>query len=77
MPRIYTGANDPLDFCARHFPKTEAVARERYGEGEGPDGRGNCFEYDAGHPSYDHDNYKCVVCKCLLTNANDEYKFQS
>jgi hypothetical protein len=30
MPRIYDSANDPLDFCLRHFP-SEEVAERRYG----------------------------------------------
>ena len=73
MPRIYTGSNDPIDFCARHFPKTEVQARVVYGNGEGPDGRGNCFEYDASHPPYDH-GYRCHMCKCQLDETTDGYK---
>ncbi len=73
MPRIYNGANDPLDFCQRHFPKTESIARERYGDGEGPDGRGNCFEYDASHPDYGY-GYRCGVCGCDLDETIDGYK---
>ena len=43
--RIYTSANDPLDFCKRHFP-SEAAAELRYGNlGAGPDRRGNCFAW--------------------------------
>lgn len=72
MPRIYTGSNEPLDFCSRHFPSTEGIARQRYGEGEGPDGRGNCFEYDASHPPYDM-SYQCLICKRALDEFSDGY----
>lgn len=69
MPRIYTSRNDPLDFCLQHFP-VEEVAEQRYGHlGDGPDGRGNCFAYDAEHPWYEGD-YKCVICKRPLTRAD-------
>ena len=73
MPRIYASNNDPYDFCQRHFP-TEATAREDFGNrGNGPDDRGNCFEYDASHPSYYNDDYKCCECGAPLGDA-DEYK---
>lgn len=63
MPRVFTSANDPLDFCADCFPKTEQSAWDEYADmGEGPDGRGNCFAYDSDHPAYDCEDYKC--CKC-------------
>jgi len=70
MPRIYTGSSDPLDFCRRHFPSI-TVARKRYAEGEGPDGRGNCFSYDDDHPEYEGENYQCVVCKKMLTERDN------
>ena len=73
MPRIYTSASDPLDFCQRCFPKTEAVAMKRYGNvGDGPDGRGNCFGYDDDHPPYDGEDYRCESCNRKLT-AKDDY----
>lgn len=76
MPRIYTSANDPLDFCCKHFPKTEESAVEKYGNvGDGPDGRGNCFAYDADHPGYYNDIYRCIVCKKQLGDE-DEYAVQ-
>ena len=69
MPRIYTSANDPLDFCCNCFPG-ESEAKETYGNimmtGEGPDGRGNCFEYDAFHPPYDGNDYRCIECGAAL-----------
>jgi hypothetical protein len=63
MPRIYTSASDPLDFCTRCFPKTEEAAFAKYGNvGDGPDGRGNCFGYDDGHPPYEFEEYDCETC---------------
>jgi len=59
MPRIYTSSNSPLDFCVRCFPKNEAKAELTYGRmGVGPDGRGNCFSYEADHPDYSCDAYQ-------------------
>lgn len=72
MPRIYTSANDPIDFCKRHFPKTEAAASEEYGNvGDGPDGRGNCFDYDAHHPDYEGNGYRCHECRKELTDEDN------
>lgn len=72
MPRIYTSANDPLDFCRKCFPKTEDAAKEEFGDvGEGPDGRGNCFDYDAFHPDYEGLGYKCCSCRKELTEEDD------
>jgi hypothetical protein len=71
MPRIYTSESYPLDFCQRHFPKTEEKAFELFGNlGDGPDGRGNCFGYDCDHPDYtdDPEHYRCHVCKVELTD---------
>jgi hypothetical protein len=73
MPRIYDGANDPLDFCKEHFP-TEEKAKAKYGAGEGPDWRGNCFAYDADHPGYDGSPmYTCMHrgCEKILTAKDD------
>jgi len=78
MPRIYTSASDPIDFCKQCFPD-EDDAIERYGNvGDGPDGRGNCFEYEAEHPPYeDHPSfddgesaYQCEEC-CEALTSND------
>ena len=71
MPRIYTSASDPLDFCRPHFP-SEATAMKRYGHvGDGPDGRGNCFGYDAEHPDYEGEGYHCRTCKKVLTEQDN------
>lgn len=71
MPRIYTSANDPIDFCRRCFPK-EAKANSLYGNvGDGPDKRGNCFDYDADHPNYEETDYKCNSCRKLLTEKDN------
>jgi len=72
MPRIYTSCSDPLDFCKKHFPKTEAIAFKKYGGKEdGPDGRGDCFGYDCEHPDYSDTDYTCVVCDRPLTAADN------
>lgn len=66
--RIYTSANDPLDFCSKCFPLSEDKARELYANlGDGPDGRGNCFGYAEEHPDYDGENYHCCSCGKRLT----------
>lgn len=74
MPRIYDSASDPIDFCKRHFPGL-ALATERYGNvaktGNGPDGRGNCFDHNAEHPPYEGEDYKCETCRCTLTEKDD------
>jgi hypothetical protein len=71
MPRIYTSASDPLDFCKKHFP-TEADALARYGNvGDGPDDRGNCFGWDDGHPEYEGTDYTCEICGAKLTRFDD------
>ena len=71
MPRIYTSANDPVDFCKKHFPK-EADAHEEFGNvGEGPDGRGNCFDYEAYHPDYEGNQYVCKECDKELTDEDN------
>ena len=72
MPRIYASNNDPFDFCHNGFPRPEAEAREAYGRmGDGPDGRGDCFEYDACHPPYDGDYYCCAECGMELNEIDD------
>jgi hypothetical protein len=74
MPRIYTSCNDPIDFCIKHFPKTEADGMKRFGhDGDGPDGRGNCFSYDASHPPYEDSDYTCYICRCPLKKADNGY----
>lgn len=71
MPRIYDGRSDPYDYCAKCFPKTEAAAQRIHGTGEGPDGRGNCFSYDAEHPPYDDTGYRCHKCNKRLSGKDD------
>ena len=68
--RIYTSASDPLDFHPRCFPSLEE-AEKKYGNvGDGPDGRGNCFAYDADHPDYEEfDYYTCEKCGKTLANG--------
>lgn len=70
MPRIYNGDSEPIDFCRKCFP-SEDEAIEEYGEGEGPDGRGNCFGYDCAHPPYWDTDYVCEKCEEPLTDLDD------
>ena len=72
MPRIYSAESDPIDFCRRHFPSKKA-AEAKYGQGEGPDERGNCFDYNSDHPPYGWEDveYTCEVCDKPLTSKDD------
>lgn len=71
MPRIYTSQSDPIDFCLKCFPKEES-AKEQYANlGDGPDNRGNCFDYNADHPPYQDDDYTCEKCNKKLTKKDD------
>lgn len=46
---------------------------DRYGDvGDGPDGRGNCFAYDADHPDYAETDYTCHKCDKILTERDNE-----
>jgi len=75
MPRIYDSASDPIDFCKRCFPKSEAAAEKQYGDvsktGDGPDGRGNCFGYNEDHPPYEECDYDCEKCGKRLTENDN------
>jgi len=73
MPRIYDSTSGPIDYCITHFPKTEDIAFRLHGhKGDGPDGRGNCFAYDAEHPDYEDDPsmYKCHACRKVLKDKD-------
>jgi hypothetical protein len=70
MPRIYTSDNDPLDFCRRDFPDEQRARALFANRGDGPDGRGNCFDYDTEHPSYSADDYTCETCGASLTERD-------
>lgn len=71
MPRIYDSANNPINFCTDCFP-SEPDAQDEYGDvGDGPDGRGNCFAYEAEHPDYDYEEYTCEKCGKLLTSDDN------
>ncbi len=71
MPRVYSSANDPLDFCEYCFPDEDA-ALGVYGDvGAGPDERGNCFAYEADHPDYEYEDYLCTECQAPLTEDDN------
>jgi len=74
MPRIYNTASEPLDFCKRCFP-SKKTAEIRYGDvrktGEGPDDRGNCFDYDSDHPPYSDTDYTCETCGKRLSDRDN------
>jgi hypothetical protein len=71
MPRICSSSSDPYDYCRSCFP-TELVARRVHGNsGAGPDGRGDCFDYDSDHPPYDGEDYTCHKCRKPLTAIDD------
>jgi hypothetical protein len=68
--RIYTSCSDPIDFCKGCAPD-EDEAQELFGNGgDGPDGRGNCFDYDCEHPPYDGEGYTCHECGEELTDGD-------
>jgi hypothetical protein len=69
--RIYTSDSNPVDYCRRCFPKNEEAAFRLHGhDGDGPDGRGNCFAYDTDHPDYTDEGYECEKCGKTLTDDN-------
>lgn len=71
MPRIYDSTNDPHDYCRKHMPgEASPAAVALQFKGDGPDGRGNCYGWDAEHPPYGGD-YVCEVCKGPLTELDD------
>lgn len=74
MPRIYTSASEPIDFCKHCFPP-EDEAEETYGDvaktGRGPDERWNCFGWDAAHPPYEGEHYLCEDCGVLLAEEDN------
>lgn len=70
--RVYNSESEPLDFCLKCFPKTEAEAFKKYGGREsGPDDRGDCFGYQCDHPDYDDCEYSCEVCNKPLTGKDN------
>lgn len=71
MPRIHDSKNDIHDFCFRCFP-TESEAQAEFGNvGDGPDGRGNCFDYKSIHPPYEETDYICETCEDRLGGEDD------
>jgi hypothetical protein len=74
MPRIYTSTNDPVDYCRKCFPDENAAKFLFESLGDGPDGRGNCFDYDADHPDYAGEDYHCESCRKLLKGTDNYTK---
>lgn len=60
--RIYTSKGEPLDFCLSCVPSEEEAIKEHGDLGNGPDDRGNCFDFDSDHPPYDECDYSCHTC---------------
>ena len=75
MPRIYT--NNPYDFCKRCFPTHSKTEQQYSSVGEGPDGRGNCYDYGADHHCYSGENYRCCVCKKPLKEDDNYLQVQN
>lgn len=71
MPRIYDSTDEPLDFCRECFPTEEEAKEDFSSKGDGPDGRGNCFEWHADHPPYEEVDYKCNSCGRTLTERDN------
>jgi len=62
MPRIQDSRADMHDFCLRCMPSGEG-GRAEFGDlGDGPDGRGNCYNFDVEHPDYHGEGYRCEKC---------------
>ena len=71
MPRVCASNNDPYDFCRQCFPDERKAKEILDNKGPGPDGRGNCFEYDAEHPDYGGEDYTCFFCRRRLTRQDN------
>lgn len=71
MPRVYSSANDPIDFCIECFPTYRSAEAQFGNVGDGPDGRGNCFGYNDDHPPYEDTTYRCHDCKKPLTEDDN------
>lgn len=72
MPRICTSTSAPFDFCQKCFPSKSAALALYASLGDGPNGRGNCFEYDAEHPPYEHEDYTCDICNQPLSEIDND-----
>ncbi len=71
--RIYASNNEAIDVHKWHAP-TEEQARRIWGmalKGPGPDGRGDCFAYDAEHPPYGLEDYHCYICGDRMEDWHD------
>ncbi|MFH1031082.1 MAG: hypothetical protein V1767_00725 [Chloroflexota bacterium] len=59
MPRIYDEFDNPYDFCKSCFPD----------ERDFQDGKNN--SYDADHPPYEWEDYRCETCGKILDCGDD------
>lgn len=70
MPRIITSHGDLLDFCRYCYPSPGGAYTTYAFLGDGHNGRGNCYEYDADHPDYVDEVYRCIHCEAFLTEED-------
>ena len=69
--RVVKSNNEPIDFCKDCRPnKWDAYNEYGHNQEVGPDGRGNCYAYDAEHQDYTLDWYKCAICGVLLDETD-------
>ena len=68
--RIYTTSSSPLDYCRLCAPADTPGTKLAHTDGPGPDGRGDCYGYDAEHPDYDGEFYRCHQCRRPLTQGD-------
>lgn len=61
------------DFCRRCFPSKQKAITLFANKGDGPDGRGNCFDYEGSydHPDYEDGDYCCHKCGKKLTSKDN------
>lgn len=70
MPRITASNNDSYDFCRQCYRKRKD--KTMYQEmGDGPYGRGNCYEVNSEHPHYESNGYRCDGCYARLTEYDE------
>ena len=72
MSRICDSTSAPRDYCLKCLPDEDDAFEEMGNLGDGPDGRGNCFEYEPEHPPYEDDeHYHCYKCHARLAERDN------